>query len=29
MRNRLEDRLTKLYGFAEDHVRKEINDWLR
>jgi hypothetical protein len=28
-RNRLEDRLTKRYGFAEDHVRKEIDDWLR
>jgi len=28
-RNRLEDRITKRYGFAEDHVRKEIDDWLR
>jgi uncharacterized protein YjbJ (UPF0337 family) len=28
-RNRLEDRINKRYGFAEDHIRKEIDDWLR
>jgi uncharacterized protein YjbJ (UPF0337 family) len=28
-RDRLEDRLTRRYGFAEAHVRKEIDDWLR
>jgi uncharacterized protein YjbJ (UPF0337 family) len=28
-RNRLEDRISKRYGFAEDHIRKEIDDWLR
>ena len=28
-RSRLEDRIDKRYGFASDHVRKEIDDWLR
>jgi uncharacterized protein YjbJ (UPF0337 family) len=28
-RNCLENRISKRYGFAEDHVRKEIDDWLR
>ena len=28
-RKRLEARLHKRYGFAPDHVRKEIDDWLR
>jgi uncharacterized protein YjbJ (UPF0337 family) len=28
-RNRLEDRIHTRYGFAADHVRKEIDDWLR
>jgi uncharacterized protein YjbJ (UPF0337 family) len=28
-RNHLEDRISKRYGFAEDHIRKEIDDWLR
>ena len=28
-RNRLEDRIHKRYGFAADHVRKEVEDWLR
>ena len=28
-RSRLEDRIHKRYGFATDHVRKEIDDWLR
>ena len=28
-RNRLEDRIVKRYGFAADHVRTEIEDWLR
>jgi uncharacterized protein YjbJ (UPF0337 family) len=28
-RNRLEDRIHKRYGFAPDHVRKEVEDWLR
>jgi uncharacterized protein YjbJ (UPF0337 family) len=28
-RNRLEDRIHWRYGFAADHVRKEIDDWLR
>ena len=28
-RSRLEDRIHKRYGFASDHVRKEIDDWLR
>jgi uncharacterized protein YjbJ (UPF0337 family) len=28
-RSRLEDTIHKRYGFASDHVRKEIDDWLR
>ena len=28
-RNQLEDRIHRRYGFAADHVRKEIDDWLR
>jgi uncharacterized protein YjbJ (UPF0337 family) len=28
-RKRLEDRIHRRYGFAADHVRKEIDDWLR
>jgi uncharacterized protein YjbJ (UPF0337 family) len=28
-RNRLEDRIHQRYGFAADHVRKEVDDWLR
>ena len=28
-RSRLEDRIHRRYGFAADHVRKEIDDWLR
>jgi uncharacterized protein YjbJ (UPF0337 family) len=28
-RSRLEDRLHKRYGFATDHIHKEIDDWLR
>lgn len=28
-RDRLEDRISKRYGFAEDHIRKEVDDWLR
>jgi len=28
-RKRLEDTLHKRYGFAPDHVRKEVDDWLR
>ena len=28
-RQRLEARLHKRYGFAPDHVHKEIDDWLR
>jgi uncharacterized protein YjbJ (UPF0337 family) len=28
-RNRLEDRIHKRYGFADDFVHKEIDDWLR
>jgi len=28
-RDLLEDRILKRYGFAADHVRKEIDDWLR
>ena len=28
-RNRLEDRIHERYGFAADHVRKEVDDWLR
>ena len=28
-RNQLEDRIRQRYGFSEEHVRKEIDDWLR
>ena len=28
-RKRLEDALHTRYGFAPDHVRKEVDDWLR
>ena len=28
-RDRLEDRINKRYGFTADHVRKEVDDWLR
>jgi uncharacterized protein YjbJ (UPF0337 family) len=28
-RDRLEDRIHKRYGFANDHVRKEVDDWVR
>jgi uncharacterized protein YjbJ (UPF0337 family) len=28
-RDRLEARISKRYGFAADHVRKEVDDWLR
>jgi uncharacterized protein YjbJ (UPF0337 family) len=28
-RKRLEERIHQRYGFSEDHVRKEIDDWLR
>ena len=28
-RERLEDTIHKRYGFAADHVRKEVDDWLR
>jgi uncharacterized protein YjbJ (UPF0337 family) len=28
-RDRLEARISKRYGFAADHVHKEIDDWLR
>ena len=28
-RNRLEEKLHKRYGFAPDHVSKEVDDWLR
>ena len=28
-RKRLEEMLHKRYGFAADHVRKEVDDWLR
>jgi uncharacterized protein YjbJ (UPF0337 family) len=28
-RSRLEDRIHDRYGFAADHVRKEVDDWLR
>lgn len=28
-RKRLEDTLHQRYGFAPDHVRKEVDDWLR
>jgi uncharacterized protein YjbJ (UPF0337 family) len=28
-RDRLEARISKRYGFAADHVHKEVDDWLR
>ena len=28
-RDRLEDRINKCYGFAADHIHKEVDDWLR
>ena len=28
-RSRLEDSISKRYGFADEHIRKEIEDWLR
>jgi uncharacterized protein YjbJ (UPF0337 family) len=28
-RDRLEAKIRHLYGFSPDHVRKEIDDWLR
>ena len=28
-RDRLEARISKCYGFAADHVHKEVDDWLR
>jgi len=28
-RKRLEETLHERYGFAPDHVRKEVDDWLR
>ena len=28
-RDRLEGKIRQLYGFAPDHVRKEIDDWVR
>jgi len=28
-RDRLEYRIHKRYGFAVDHIRKEVDDWLR
>jgi uncharacterized protein YjbJ (UPF0337 family) len=28
-RERLEDIIHKRYGFAAEHVRKEVDDWLR
>jgi len=28
-RDRLEARIHERYGFAADHVRKEVDDWLR
>jgi uncharacterized protein YjbJ (UPF0337 family) len=28
-RRRLEDVIHKRYGFAAEHVRKEVDDWLR
>jgi uncharacterized protein YjbJ (UPF0337 family) len=28
-RNRLEDSIHKRYGFDADHIRKEVDDWLR
>ena len=28
-RDRLEDTIHERYGFAADHIRKEVDDWLR
>jgi uncharacterized protein YjbJ (UPF0337 family) len=28
-RDRLEDRIQHRYGFSPDHVRKEVDDWVR
>jgi uncharacterized protein YjbJ (UPF0337 family) len=28
-RDRLETKIQHLYGFSPDHVRKEVDDWLR
>jgi uncharacterized protein YjbJ (UPF0337 family) len=28
-RERLEDKIHERYGFASDHVRKEVDDWLQ
>jgi len=28
-RDRLEDRIHRRYGFDADHIRKEVDDWLR
>jgi uncharacterized protein YjbJ (UPF0337 family) len=28
-RERLEAKIRHLYGFSPDHVRKEVDDWLR
>jgi uncharacterized protein YjbJ (UPF0337 family) len=28
-RNRLEETIHKRYGFAPEHIRKEVDDWLR
>ena len=28
-RDRLEGKIRQLYGFAPDHVRKEVDDWVR
>lgn len=28
-RKRLEDKIHEHYGFASDHVRKEVDDWLQ
>ena len=28
-REHLEDKIHEHYGFASDHVRKEVDDWLR
>ncbi|MGE3993583.1 CsbD family protein [Pseudorhodoplanes sp.] len=28
-RERLERKILQLYGFAPDHVRKEVDDWVR
>ena len=28
-RDRLEDKIQQRYGFALEHVRKEVDDWMR